>query len=94
MKPQQLSGKLCTRKCFIDFIIPNLSSPDDETGDSKSLHGTKCTYKWSLDEVGSRARSERVSKFYGQFGEEADRLGISHACFASYLGYRYILNLF
>ena len=72
--------------CAFSYII----SPDDLVCDSKPPHGAKCSYKWSLEEVGSRARSERVSKFYGRFAEEAERLGISHACFASYLGYRYV----
>ena len=74
------------------FYLYSLSH-DHENYDTNSPQVTKCIYKWSLDEVGSRARSERVSKFYGQFAEEADRLGISHACFASYLGYRYIFIL-
>ncbi len=64
------------------------NSSDEETDESKGGQGNKCEYKWSLDEVGSRARSERVSNFYGQFAEEAERQGISHACFAAYLGYR------
>ena len=63
------------------------SAKDQSTG-GKSPPVVKSSYKWSLEEVGSRARSERVSKFYGQFAEKADTLGISHPCFASYLGYR------
>ena len=82
-----MKSRCCNQINVLHFYI---ISPDDLVCDSKPPHGAKCSYKWSLEEVGSRARSERVSKFYGRFAEEAERLGISHACFASYLGYRYV----
>ena len=73
---------------LIKYILLIYSSQDEDAEDNKANSANKPMYKWSLDEVGSRARSERVSKFYGQFGVEAERQGISHASFAAYLGYR------
>ena len=78
---------VCDKTAYIHFYHI-YSGKVQSTTDGKSAPLTKSSYKWSLEEVGSRARSERVSKFYGQFAEKADKLGISHACFAAYLGYR------
>ena len=74
------------------IIFCSFWSSKDENLESKSPKTIKSTYKWSLEEVGSRARSDRVSKFYGKFAKKADELGISHACFASYLGYRLVIH--